>query len=153
VVVEGSAGPLWCAGSTDSELTSGNQLRPGWSLESPTWLSRLVMQDDGNLVLYSIGGHVIWQSGTQTFAGASAIMEGNGNLVIQTARDKTVWSSETSSHAGAPPRRHRSGPDRCRITNGRCALVVLASGLMIRTRLRAPVGSRFSPTDRGQKRA
>jgi hypothetical protein len=101
VVVEGSAEPLWCAGSKDTELLAGERLQPGWYLESPTWLSRLVMQRDGNLVLYSIGGRVLWASGTQGNPDAYAVMQADGDFVVYSQLGRAVWSSGTGRHPGA----------------------------------------------------
>jgi hypothetical protein len=56
----------------------------------------LVLQDDGNLVVYKKAGSAVWASGTNEKGEApySLLMQGDGNLVIY---DKTrpIWASGT----------------------------------------------------------
>ena len=101
VIAEDAIGPLWCTGSKDTELTASERLKPGWSLEAPTWVSRLVMQPDGNLVLYSIGHDVLWSSGTRGNSGAFATMQADGNFVVRSDTGRVLWESGTSGHPGA----------------------------------------------------
>ena len=101
LAVVGPKGDLWCSGSRESELVSRGVLSPGWVLESPIWLSRLVMQSDGNLVLYSIGGRVLWQSRTAGNPGASAVMQHDGDLVVRATSGRVLWTSGTGTDAGA----------------------------------------------------
>lgn len=64
-------------------------LRPGWALRSPRGTSQLIMQTDGNLVLYS-AGRARWSSGTVGATGAYATLQSDGNLVIY--RDgRAIW--------------------------------------------------------------
>ena len=98
VILEHGTEPLWCSGSKDNRLFADERLETGWSLESPSWLSHLVMQQDGNLVLYSIGGEVLWSSRTAGNSGASAVMQRDGNLVIRSGTGHVVWASGTSGH-------------------------------------------------------
>ncbi|MFD0009159.1 hypothetical protein ACFVJ4_43440 [Streptomyces sp. NPDC127178] len=91
-------------------------LPPGWWTEGT--LTRLVMQYDGNLVLYrKRDGAAIWSTGTHGHGGAYAMMQIDGNLVIYTASGKypvypwgvrpyetptrALWSSRTNGNAGA----------------------------------------------------
>lgn len=110
VIAEDASGPDWCAGAKDAELLAGERLEPAWSLESPTWISRLVMQPDGNLVLYSIGHSVMWSSGTRGEAGASASMQADGNFVVRSGSGRVVWASGTNGHPGARLVLSGSGP-------------------------------------------
>jgi hypothetical protein len=62
----------------------------------------LVMQGDGNLVLY-LGPAVLWASGTNA-PGAYVAMQGDGNLVVYApscAPNGVCWSSETAGYPGA----------------------------------------------------
>ena len=61
--------------------------------------SVLVMQGDGNLVLY-VGGSPVWASGTHGNPGASAVMQGDGNLVIY-GNGGAIWASNTHGNPGA----------------------------------------------------
>ncbi len=61
----------------------------------------LVMQADGNLVLYQ-GGTALWSSRTVGAGGTTAIMQGDGNFVVyQDGMKAAVWNSHTNGHAGA----------------------------------------------------
>lgn len=74
-----------------SELSAGAALHRGTFLTSPNGLYRLVMQADGNLVLYS-DSRAIWSAVTTGHPGAIAVMQADGNLVIYQDR-RAVWSS------------------------------------------------------------
>jgi cell wall-associated NlpC family hydrolase len=80
-------------------LQPGQRLYPGDILYSPSHAYRLVMQGDGNLVLYA-GGKALWSSKTNGHNGANAVMQGDGNLVVYRA-GKALWSSKTNGHSGA----------------------------------------------------
>jgi phosphoribosyl-AMP cyclohydrolase len=101
LVVYDSKGVLWSTGSKDSRLLAGERLEPGWYLESPSGLCRLVMQRDGNLVLYSASDQALWMSGTRGVAGAWASMQRDGNFVIYSRTGRAVWASGTAQHPGA----------------------------------------------------
>ncbi len=100
VVVYSSAGKaLWASrtiasyGSAfrDGEGDLNGYLRPGWYLTSPNGRYRLVMQGDGNLVLYS-GSGAIWHTRTHGNPGAFFAIQGDGNLVVYSA-GKALWNS------------------------------------------------------------
>ena len=59
----------------------------------------LIMQGDGNLVLYQ-GGTPLWASGTSGHPGAYAVMQSDGNLVIYLG-PTALWSTGTNGHPGA----------------------------------------------------
>jgi D-mannose binding lectin len=57
----------------------------------------LRMQTDGNLVMYTSKGKVIWASHTRGTGSRNSLhVLNNGNLVIDTASGKPVWSSRTT---------------------------------------------------------
>lgn len=70
------------------------------TLVSPNGSYTLVMQGDGNLVLYVRGGGARWVSGTNK-AGATAWMQSDGNLVIYSPSGGALWSSGTWGHPGS----------------------------------------------------
>ena len=80
-------------------LQPGQRLYPGDILYSPSHAYRLVMQGDGNLVLYT-GGTALWSSKTNGQSGANAVMQGDGNFVIYLS-GKAIWNSGTAHHSGA----------------------------------------------------
>jgi surface antigen len=85
--------------SPASQLLPGQSLTAGMQLLSPDGVYRLVMQGDGNLVLYK-GSSDLWSSGTQNNAGAYAVMQPDGNLVVY-AGGVAKWHSHTNGFDGA----------------------------------------------------
>ncbi|CAF5067308.1 unnamed protein product, partial [Rotaria sp. Silwood1] len=73
---------------------------------------RLIMQSDGNLVLYcsehTVPENAIWSSGTcnkSPFVGPYHFaMQSDGNLVIYDTYGRAVWASDTQ-HQGSPSHR------------------------------------------------
>jgi hypothetical protein len=76
-----------------SRLSAGGAMHKGTFLISPNGLYHLVMQADGNLVLYR-DRRAVWSSATSGRPGAAAVMQADGNLVIYQDR-RAVWSSGT----------------------------------------------------------
>lgn len=94
--------PIWATDAVQSTLKPGDLLRPGWAIYSPPPEDfRLIMQGDGNLVLYDGAGKATWASGTDHDPGAHAVMQTDGNLVVYATDGKAVWASATSRHPGA----------------------------------------------------
>ncbi|MGV9549354.1 mannose-binding protein, partial [Streptomyces ardesiacus] len=61
---------------------------------------RMVMQPDGNLVVYNEKDKPIWAS--MTFGeNHRAIFQGDGNLVIHNGEDRPIWASQTWGKEGA----------------------------------------------------
>lgn len=99
--------PARCGG-----LASTASLWAGHSIHSCKNGYKLIMQNDGNLVLYSAGAQPLWSSLTDGKGGAVAVMRDDGNLVVYTAsgRDShhAVWMSNTH-HPGARLTIHDDG--------------------------------------------
>jgi hypothetical protein len=91
----GSVPPASAAAGTNV-LVAGERLAPGQSLVSPNGALRLVMQTDGNLVMYEPNGRWRWQSSTVGNAGAFAIMQGDGNFVVYRADGVPLWDAFTA---------------------------------------------------------
>lgn len=82
-----------------SELVrAGERLNVGDSRQSPNGRYRLVMQPDGNLVLYAKGSSKgLWSSRTTgAKKGAFATMQTDGNFVVYSATGKAVFYTATS---------------------------------------------------------
>ncbi|HEX7288579.1 MAG TPA: RHS repeat-associated core domain-containing protein [Candidatus Angelobacter sp.] len=65
------------------------------TFQSFTWGNTgayLVMQNDGNLVIYSVSGVALWASGTNGSGANVATLENDGRLILYS----TVWSAGTS---------------------------------------------------------
>ncbi|MCQ4082297.1 hypothetical protein NGB36_17210 [Streptomyces sp. RB6PN25] len=106
VVYQGSQA-LWATGTWARQQTigSGTVIKAGWWTQGT--LTRLVMQPDGNLVMYrKRDGAAIWASGTSHHPGAYAEMQTDGNLVVYAAgggpgKGGALWATGTSGHSGA----------------------------------------------------
>jgi hypothetical protein len=100
----GSASFTWTIiGSTTGscgELTANVSLTANQSLASCNGDYTLIMQGDGNLVLYQ-GSTALWASGTVGSGADEAIMQGDGNFVLYTSSGTPVWSSNIPGNAGA----------------------------------------------------
>ncbi len=79
-------------------LQPGETLTNGGFIQSADGVSKLVMQTDGNLVVYR-NGVAVWSTST---SGAERVlrMQTDGNLVIYSGAT-AIWSSNTSGYAGA----------------------------------------------------
>jgi hypothetical protein len=55
----------------------------------------LVMQTDGNFVLYNENGTPIWATGTYGNTGDDTVFQTDGNLVVYTASGVPIWASNT----------------------------------------------------------
>ncbi len=102
--------------SFDGNLHSGQKLSKGESkgqgVPSPNYFYEskkypyhvLIMQTDGNLVLYKSNedrtGMPTWATGTNP-NGSYAIMQEDGNLVVYDSNNKPLWASNTDGHPGA----------------------------------------------------
>ncbi|MFE5137021.1 protein kinase [Streptomyces fagopyri] len=97
------------AGTGDGGSAEGSNLPDALVLKPPftfgvgksvkTVRSQLIMQTDGNLVLYDESGKARWASRTQG-AGNTAVFQEDGNLVVYSAQAKPLWASNTQGAAG-----------------------------------------------------
>jgi hypothetical protein len=78
-------------------LKAGDSLDAGMSLVSHNGLYRLIMQSDGNLVLYW-KAHPLWQTKTRGHAAVSVIMQADGNLVLYDTFGP-LWDSRSTQPA------------------------------------------------------
>jgi len=79
-------------------LAEGERLSAGQSRTSPNG-HQLVMQGDGNFVLYRPGGGAVWASNTNS--GAYAVMQPDGNLCVYDSGNHYQWCSSTPGHPHA----------------------------------------------------
>src|SRR5215212_9493934 len=85
-------------------LNPDQTLMPNQSLQSSNGRSLLIMQGDGNFVLYEAhrGQQIpVWASNTPGQNGARVIMQGDGNLVVYTSGNQPIWASNTYGKPGA----------------------------------------------------
>lgn len=90
---------VWNKGAIHG-LTDGQYLYPGWVEWSSGGDYYLVMQTDGNLVLYNDAGKALWDSKTQGNSGAYATLQTDGNFVVYSSAKKPLWASNTPGNAG-----------------------------------------------------
>lgn len=108
----GSAGGGDTSGTSDAG-TSDTSATCGWmgadevlygdeALYSCDGRFALVMQTDGNLVIYQVGTPTaLWSTGTYGNSGAAMVMQSGGNLVVYGASGRALWNSQTNGYAGA----------------------------------------------------
>ena len=90
--------PPVAAQPTSTPVTA---LNAGQSVTSPNGKHRLVMQGDGNLVVYNTAtGRATWNSGTAGNPGARFAVQGDGNLVIYRANGTVAWNAGTHGNPG-----------------------------------------------------
>ncbi|MDK9500171.1 hypothetical protein QEZ40_005798 [Streptomyces katrae] len=103
-----AAAPAQCRGPQSGVLATlnpGQRLDPGARLVDHVSTTELVMQPDGNLVLYALGtpgGYKLplWASGTHGNPGAYATMQADGNFVVYKkdgghGRGGALWHTNT----------------------------------------------------------
>lgn len=77
------------------QLTQGkDQGTVVWSTNTKGSNNDIVMQKDGNLVVYG-HGKALWQSHTYNHPGAYLVLQRDRNLVIYSAAGKSLWQSGT----------------------------------------------------------
>jgi hypothetical protein len=86
--------------SVGGSITAPARLSPGAFLQSPNGKYKLVMQSDGNLVLYALGSDPVWSSKTYGSPAAFADFQADGNLVIYDLTSKPIWSTGTAGRGG-----------------------------------------------------
>jgi peptidoglycan hydrolase-like protein with peptidoglycan-binding domain/nucleoid-associated protein YgaU len=89
------------AGAFGSDrLNPGEQLTAGQQIFSPSKKYRLVMQPQGNLVLYN-GPTAIWYTNAAGFTGKRAVMQKQGNFVLYDGANKAIWYTSGGGNPGA----------------------------------------------------
>jgi L,D-peptidoglycan transpeptidase YkuD (ErfK/YbiS/YcfS/YnhG family) len=85
----------------DGNLVVYGPAGPDWASGTGVRGTRLVMQGDGNLVGYGPDGRAVWHTSTGTNPGARVVMQDDGNLVVYGARGNAVWASRSASTPAA----------------------------------------------------
>jgi YD repeat-containing protein len=86
--------------TTPDRLTVGQGLIPGAELRSSNGRYVLIVQDDGNLVVYGQSG-ALWHAATHSLPSANLIMQGDGNLVLYGPVGQVYWQSATAGNSNA----------------------------------------------------
>jgi hypothetical protein len=108
VLYTNSGQALWASNTVQAwpmptdRLTAGQQLHTNERLVSANGRVTLIMQDDGNLVLYRTDNNeALWASNTYGEPVTHAIMQDDGNFVVYDDAGKPYWSSNTWGNPGA----------------------------------------------------
>ncbi len=75
------------------------RLYPGQSIDTADRRFHLIMQADGNLVLYS-PTHALWSTGTDGKSVSFLAMQLDGNLVLYDNNGRPLWYSHTAGYPG-----------------------------------------------------
>jgi hypothetical protein len=81
-------------------IPSGTIIGANQSYTSPNGQYTLVMQGDGNLVLYPLTGPATFASntnGTGKDQGVEAVLQSNGNLEVLNSKGNELWQSDTAA--------------------------------------------------------
>jgi surface antigen len=100
LVIYTSSNVLWASHTVNDRLLGNEVLHGGQTLWAQSGAIRLVMQTDGNLVVYNAASVALWSTG-HLAAGNWAVMQSDGNLVLYSAANVALWSSGTAGHPGA----------------------------------------------------
>lgn len=72
------------------------------TLTSTNGQYQLLLQSDGNLVVYHLANHhPVWASGTDGSNAMRAIMQSNGNFVLYDFLGDALWASGTNGKPGS----------------------------------------------------
>jgi hypothetical protein len=77
-------------------------LNPGQEIHSANRALYLVMQTDGNLVLYGFnqGWNILWSTNTFNNPGATLVVQADGNIVVAAPGGQPLWWSGTYGNPG-----------------------------------------------------
>lgn len=90
-----------CASAKD-RLNPGECLAPNQQLDSSNGCFKLIMQGDGNLVIYRVSnGAAMWSSKSSRSCTNRVCMQNDGNFVAYDCHDKPTWKSGTSRNEGS----------------------------------------------------
>ena len=129
--------PLVAGATTTSDtLTAPATLGTDAKIVSANGNFRLIMQSDGNVVLYTIQNRALWSSGTYRYPGGTFVVQTDGNLVVYAPGHGAVWASGTNG----------SGGSRLRVQNdGNLVLYTSAGKAVWATNTLVPSGTNDNP--------
>lgn len=78
----------------------GQGLGPEQDVKSCDGRFELIMQNDGNLVLY-MEGKALWATGTNGHDGYAMVMQSDGNFVLYNPYEKALFATGTNGHSGS----------------------------------------------------
>ena len=87
--------------SINAQLLSGAEIHTNEYILSQDTQSHLVLQPDGNLVLYTNFNNLVWTSGTPSTLPGKLVMQPDGNLVLYNQSGLATWHSNTYGNPGS----------------------------------------------------
>jgi hypothetical protein len=84
-----------------NQLHANQQLNVNDHLDPANNKTHLIMQSDGNLVLYRSDGHPLWATNTWGRPVNHAILQSDGNFVCYDATGRPYWATGTDGHPGS----------------------------------------------------
>lgn len=84
---------------TTNRLNAGDRVRAGGHIAAGG--GQLLVQDDGNMVIYNPTGGAVWSTKTVGSGANQLIMQADGNLVLYDKNMKPRWATATNGHPGA----------------------------------------------------
>ncbi len=109
VVYTESGQPTWSSGTIlpvdhhsypHSSISSNGTMYTGQNSQNISRKHALILQSDGNLVLYS-GGRATWATYTVNSGAVRLVMQSDGNLVLYNKDNRAVWNSGTVGHGAS----------------------------------------------------
>jgi len=94
--------------------------------------ARLVMQPDGNAVIYNAAGKAIWSTKSNTGNGSSLALQTDANLVNRNSAGQAMWVSATRNDRLAPGEVLKAG-QFIRSVNGAYTLSMQGDGNLVQT--------------------
>ena len=96
--------PLWSTGTggkvnflNTNKLLSGQSILSNQNIISTDLKINLILQADGNLVLYSSNGTPLWNAGTNGNNKSYLNLQTDGNLVLYSSNGTPLWNTGTSA--------------------------------------------------------
>lgn len=89
----------WAHGVALDTIVPGERLLSEWRLTAPDWSCHMIMQDDGNLVIYDRDDAVLWASNTVGNPGAELRFQEDGNVVIYSEDGTPLWATGTDGES------------------------------------------------------
>ncbi|HKP89224.1 MAG TPA: CHAP domain-containing protein [Thermoleophilaceae bacterium] len=102
VIYSSQRQPLWASNTVNSGAGPGDVMTAGQYLTTANGQYKLVMQGDGNLVLYTANfSRALWASNTAGHSGARTAMQTDGNLVIYGPSNEVLFATGTWGKPGS----------------------------------------------------
>ena len=105
VIYNSTSKPTWnsqtrqaiSTSTSTNSISSGQSMQIGNHIDSSNTTYMLILQSDGNLVLYNSSGFALWSSHTNGKPISRASLQSDGNFVLYGTDGKAYWSTRTAS--------------------------------------------------------